>query len=77
MLNSIVETIKSKQGGGAAGMTKTAFKLPEIILARTPTKTIWNNFSTFVEILDRSPEHILSFYLNELGCDGQLVEGTM
>ena len=65
----VVGTIKVRQGSeGAASVSN--FKLLEPICSKTPTKTFWQNFAEQLKLMDRQPEHVLSYFLAELGCDG-------
>jgi len=75
MLGSIVEIINKKSGSDSG--VKTTFKLPEITVQRTPTKSIWINFPATLEVVGREPAQVLSFFLNELGCDGAVNDGMM
>lgn len=40
--------------------------------ARTKTKSTWLNFGDQAKALERDSQHILSYFMSELGCDGTI-----
>ena len=49
-----------------------SFSLKEIRWSKGTTKSFWLNFSEQAEALNREPNHILAYFLSELGCDGSV-----
>jgi translation initiation factor 2 subunit 2 len=66
MLNRIIETI------GDDGAQQGSFKLIEPICTRTKTKSTWVNFDSQAVALNRSHQHIIDYFMSELGCGGNL-----
>jgi len=52
---------------------KTVYKMkPPVVYRDGNTKTIWANFPEICKIMNRSPEHVLSFVLAEAGSTGSI-----
>lgn len=66
MLKMVVNTISSVNKSA----TVSTFKILEPICTKTPTKTMWQNFEKQLELMNRDPHHVLSYFLAELGTDG-------
>mmetsp|Transcript_5061 Transcript_5061/g.7639 ORF Transcript_5061/g.7639 Transcript_5061/m.7639 type:complete len:154 (+) Transcript_5061:473-934(+) len=76
MIKQIQEVIRQKTGSD--GSTTTAFKLFDVQVSRGRTKSTWINFNAQVEAIQRDPQHILNYFLSELGCVGNIgSEGEM
>jgi translation initiation factor 2 beta subunit (eIF-2beta)/eIF-5 len=70
LLNRIVDIIKEKHGENM-GATGT-FKLIEPKCSRTKTKSTWNNFDAQASAISRDHQHILTYFMTELGCEGNI-----
>jgi len=53
-----------------AEKSKIVLKPPQFI--RVDRKTIITNFVEVCKQIDRHPEHVMSFFINELGCQGSM-----
>ncbi len=76
MIKRIQDEIKQKQGGDAHA--KESFKPLDVHSVRAARKSTWVNFQAQADALNRDPQHILSYFLSELGCQGNIgSEGQM
>jgi translation initiation factor 2 beta subunit (eIF-2beta)/eIF-5 len=57
---------------GGESLSGGSFKLIEPLCTRTRTKSTWQNFASQADALDRDGQHILDFFLSELGCEGNI-----
>jgi len=52
---------------------KTVYKMkPPVVYRDGTSKTVWANFPEICKIMDRQPEHVLSFVLAEVGSIGSI-----
>jgi len=52
---------------------KTVYKMkPPVVYREGTSKTVWVNFPEICKIMSRSPEHVLSFVLAEVGSTGSI-----
>jgi translation initiation factor 2 subunit 2 len=70
LLNRIQEAIKSQMGDDSASASN--FRLIEPRCTRTRTKSTWLNFADQAKALNRDTQHILNYFMSELGCDGTI-----
>jgi translation initiation factor 2 subunit 2 len=70
LLKLVSDHVTEKEGGDTG--SASTFKLVEPKCGRTKTKSTWVNFEDQRVILDRKAQHILDFYLSELGCSGNI-----
>lgn len=70
LLSRIVDQIKAVHGEsmGSSG----TFKLIEPQCSRTKTKSTWNNFDAQATAIKRDHQHILTYFMTELGCEGNI-----
>ncbi len=70
LLNRVYELLRSKNPDLAPGKR---YKLtPPSVFRVGTTRTCWANFAEICTILKRSPEHVMQFFLAELGTDGSI-----
>lgn len=68
----LVERVFSQiNSTGEQGSVKYTMK-PPVVYREGTKKTIWVNFPDICKIMNRSPEHVLSFLLAELGTTGSI-----
>ena len=48
----------------------STFKLLDPVCIKTSTKTLWQNYEKQLELMNRDCQHVLSYFLAELGTDG-------
>lgn len=70
LLNRITEHLKTISGNETE--SSGSFKLIEPICTRTKTKSTWANFDSQAVAINRNHQHILDYFLSELGCSGNL-----
>jgi len=58
-----------------AGQRKRHVMPPPQLVRVGTRKTMWANFNQIAQLMHRSPEHVMSFMLAELGTDGS-IDGT-
>jgi len=52
---------------------KTVYKMkPPVVYREGTSRTVWVNFPEICKIMDRQPEHVLSFVLAEVGSTGSI-----
>jgi len=70
LLKRIQDTIKQKQGEQVDTGSGSTLINPKC--AKSKTKSMWTNFAEQCEAIDRDPQHILSYFTSELGCEGTI-----
>eukprot|EP00939_MAST-03C_sp_MAST-3C-sp1_P001136 g1136.t1 len=70
MLNYAFEVMRKRNPN--FGKTKRYVMKPPLVARIGSKKTSWTNFTEICEILERDPQHLLSFYLAELSTEGTI-----
>jgi translation initiation factor 2 subunit 2 len=74
LLQRVYTIMESKNPGLTQTQSKMRLKPPQVMRVGT-TRTCWLNFSETCVTMERKPQHVLSFFLAELGCTGS-IDGT-
>lgn len=71
LLNRVYQNIYSDKGMDGSKGTKRSIEPPDVLKVGA-RKVLWANFSSNCKSINRPTEHVLDFFLTELGTEGSL-----